>query len=105
LHRSTGQSRFSAFDAHLDTWDTYYGAPYTHGTPFRRAGEEGLLDFESCLHVGVRRPLYSKDDLPEQCHFRFSGIIRSEDFDDLGTEAIIAKMLRRVAGKAGLCFD
>ena len=31
------------FDAHLDTWDTYFGAPYTHGTPFRRASEEGLL--------------------------------------------------------------
>ena len=31
------------FDAHLDTWDTYFGAPYTHGTPFRRAWEEGLL--------------------------------------------------------------
>jgi agmatinase len=30
------------FDAHLDTWDTYFGAPYTHGTPFRRAAEEGL---------------------------------------------------------------
>ena len=30
------------FDAHLDTWPTYFGAPYTHGTPFRRAGEEGL---------------------------------------------------------------
>ena len=29
------------FDAHLDTWDTYFGAPYTHGTPFRRASEEG----------------------------------------------------------------
>lgn len=29
------------FDAHLDTWDTYFGAEYTHGTPFRRAVEEG----------------------------------------------------------------
>ena len=31
------------FDAHLDTWDTYFGAPYTHGTPFRRAREENLF--------------------------------------------------------------
>ena len=37
------------FDAHLDTWDTYFGAPYTHGTPFRRAFEEGLLDPDGCL--------------------------------------------------------
>ncbi len=35
------------FDAHLDTWDTYFGAPYTHGTPFRRAVEEGLLALDS----------------------------------------------------------
>ena len=47
------------FDAHLDTWDTYFGAPYTHGTPFRRAFEEGLLDPERCLHVGIRGPLYT----------------------------------------------
>src|SRR5271170_6544021 len=47
------------FDAHLDTWDTYFGAPYTHGTPFRRASEEGLLDRTGCLHAGIRGPLYT----------------------------------------------
>ena len=51
------------FDAHLDTWDTYFGAAYTHGTPFRRAAEEGLLDRTGCLHVGIRGPLYSDADL------------------------------------------
>ena len=51
------------FDAHLDTWDTYFGAAYTHGTPFRRAAEEGLLDRSGCLHVGTRGSLYSGDDL------------------------------------------
>ena len=45
------------FDAHLDTWDTYFGAAYTHGTPFRRASEEGLIDRSGCLHVGVRPAL------------------------------------------------
>ncbi|HJY73989.1 MAG TPA: arginase family protein, partial [Streptosporangiaceae bacterium] len=45
------------FDAHLDTWDTYFGAAYTHGTPFRRAAEEGLLDRTGCVHVGTRGPL------------------------------------------------
>ena len=51
------------FDAHLDTWDTYFGAAYTHGTPFRRAFEEGLLDPDGCLHVGIRGPLYDAEDL------------------------------------------
>jgi agmatinase len=51
------------FDAHLDTWDTYFGASYTHGTPFRRAAEEGVLDTERSVHVGIRGPLYSGSDL------------------------------------------
>ena len=55
------------FDAHLDTWDTYFGAPYTHGTPFRRASEEGLLDRTGCLHVGIRGPLYT-DSRPDPGH-------------------------------------
>ena len=50
------------FDAHLDTWDSYFGAEYTHGTPFRRAVEEGILDTEAISHVGTRGPLYGKRD-------------------------------------------
>lgn len=42
------------FDAHLDTWDTYFGAPYTHGTPFRRASEKDFLALDSSAYVGVR---------------------------------------------------
>ena len=53
------------FDAHLDTWDTYFGAEYTHGTPFRRAVEEGILDTEALSHVGTRGPLYGKQDLDD----------------------------------------
>ena len=49
------------FDAHLDTWDTYFGAPYTHGTPFRRAREENLFLEDSSMHVGIRGPLYSRE--------------------------------------------
>ena len=60
------------FDAHLDTWDTYFRAPYTHGTPFRRASEEGLLDRSACLHVGTRGPLYSDQDLRDDRTLGFS---------------------------------
>ncbi len=51
------------FDAHLDTWDTYFGQRFTHGTPFRRAWEEGLLLRDHSMHVGLRGPLYSGTDL------------------------------------------
>ncbi len=55
LARRHGPVAVLHFDAHLDTWDTYFGAPYTHGTPFRRASEEGLIDPERSLHVGHPR--------------------------------------------------
>ena len=43
------------FDAHSDTNDTYFGNnPYTHGTPFRRAIEEGLLDPHRIVQIGIR---------------------------------------------------
>ena len=50
-------------DAHADTWDHYYGERYMHGTPFRRAVEEGLLLPERSILAGMRGPLYSPDDL------------------------------------------
>lgn len=49
-------------DAHADTWDQYYGERYFHGTPFRRAVEEGLLDPSRSLLAGMRGPLYGASD-------------------------------------------
>lgn len=50
------------FDAHNDLWDEYFGSKLSHGTPFRRAIEEGLLLKESFLQVGLRGQVYSKHD-------------------------------------------
>ena len=63
MHRRHGQVALVHFDAHLDTWDTYFGAPYTHGTLLRRASEEGLFRDDSSMHVGIRGPLYSSQDI------------------------------------------
>jgi hypothetical protein len=70
--------------AHLDTWDTYFGAAYTHGTPFRRAADEGLLDPESCLQVGIRGPLYDELDLEADCNLGFQ-VLPATDLDALRT--------------------
>ena len=59
------------FDAHLDTWQTYFGAPITHGTPFRRAAEEGLFDGDASMHVGIRGPVYARRDLDEDAELGF----------------------------------
>src|SRR5699024_3314178 len=73
-HERHGPLAVLHFDAHLDTWDTYFGAPYTHGTPFRRASEEGLIDFEHSMHVGIRGPLYSQLDLDESTKLGFAAV-------------------------------
>ncbi len=50
-------------DAHLDTWDSYFGSQYTHGSFMRRAVEEHLVDTAHSLQVGIRGPLFSSDDM------------------------------------------
>jgi agmatinase len=52
-------------DAHADTWEAYYGERYFHGTPFKRALEEGLIDPHRSLLAGMRGPLYAASDLDE----------------------------------------
>ena len=98
LHKKHGEIAVIHFDAHLDTWDTYFGAPLTHGTPFRRASEDGLIDLSACLHVGIRGPLYDKTDLANDEELGFQ-IISSVDLDRLGVDGAIEKMLKRVAGR------
>lgn len=86
------------FDAHLDTWDTYFGAPITHGTPFRRASEEGLIDLTASCHVGTRGPLYSKQDLEDDERLGFS-IVSSEYIEEHRVEAAIDRILTRIGDK------
>ena len=86
------------FDAHLDTWDTYFGAAYTHGTPFRRAAEEGLLDRTGCLHVGIRGPLYSDADLRQDSELGFQ-VIPAPDVDQIGVTGMAERIRQRVGDR------
>jgi agmatinase len=83
------------FDAHLDTWDTYFGAPYTHGTPFRRAVEEGLLDLGTSAHVGIRGPLYSTGDMEADRDLGFA-TVTTMDVARSGPDAAVDRLLERV---------
>ncbi|PZR99672.1 MAG: agmatinase [Candidatus Nephthysia bennettiae] len=84
------------FDAHLDTWGTYFGAPYTHGTPFRRAAEEGLLASDRSVHVGIRGPLFTRDDLPQDSDLGFRQIDTAA-VAELGAREVAARVRERVA--------
>jgi len=98
MHRTHGPVALLHFDAHLDTWDTYFGADYTHGTPFRRAFEEGLLDTEALSHVGIRGPLYSKDDLTDDARMGF-GIVTAMDIMNQGVSAVVQALRERVGDR------
>jgi agmatinase len=90
-----GQVALVHFDAHLDTWDTYYGAPYTHGTPFRRAAEEKLFLEGASMHVGIRGPLYSRDDLKKDKELGFK-VIHCDEFQSEGIDHIVKRIRDRV---------
>ena len=86
------------FDAHLDTWDTYFGAAYTHGTPFRRAAEENLLDQTGCLHAGIRGPLYSSADLTEDADLGFQ-VVSAPEMESLHVSGLIERIAARVGDR------
>jgi agmatinase len=95
VHAVHGPVAVLHFDAHLDTWDTYFGEPYTHGTPFRRAAEERLIDPLHSVHVGIRGPLYAADDLGDSSRLGFMAIDCASIERD-GLAAAIARMTARL---------
>ena len=95
MHRRHGPVALVHFDAHLDTWDTYFGAPYTHGTLLRRASEEGLFLDDASMHVGIRGPLYSSQDMVDDASFGFR-TIRTEDVYREGVEGVVQRIRERV---------
>ncbi len=96
-HANHGPLAVLHFDAHLDTWDTYFGEPYTHGTPFRRAAEEGLIDQQHSMHVGIRGPLYDKRDLPDTADLGFD-TIHCVEFEN-GVDAAAERMRERLGDR------
>lgn len=70
------------FDSHSDTWDSYFGKKYTHGTMFRRAVEENLVDASRSLQIGMRGSLYRPEDI--------------EDAEKLGYKVISTASLKKM---------
>lgn len=83
------------FDAHLDTWDVLHGASIWHGSPFRRAAEEGLLDLDHCQHVGIRGGIYDPSELDDDRRAGFQ-IIRTEEFQERTVQDIADQVRERL---------
>ncbi|MCX6046162.1 MAG: agmatinase [Chloroflexi bacterium] len=94
------------FDSHGDLWDSYYGGhKYTHGTPFRRALEEGLLRPERSVQLGMRGSVYDAEDLQMARDFGFTVLTTTELL--ARTPAEIGALVRERVGDAlaFLSFD
>jgi len=93
------------FDSHSDTWDEYFGKRYNHGTPFRRAVEEGLIAPENSIQIGMRGPLYDPKDLDAARDLGLE-VVTTDQIRDAGIPEILRHIRQRVGDrKVFLSFD
>ena len=96
LARKHGPLALVQLDAHGDTWDEYFGQRYFHGTTFKRAVEEGLLEPRASVQAGMRGSLYGAGDLQEARDLGFT-VLSTDELRDLGADAYGA-LVREKAG-------
>ena len=94
------------FDAHPDTWDEEFpGRKYSHGTPFRRAIEEGLIDTNAYLQIGIRGPTPAANDYADAVQLG-ARMITLDEALSMGIEAVVDEVKRRVGNRqVYLTFD
>ena len=105
IRKKHGQVSLIHFDAHSDTVDEYFGKPYNHGTPFRRAVEEDLIAVENSIQVGLRGSIYSDEhlEIPKKLGFE---VITGMEIRELGINEVISRIRKRVGkNKVFITFD
>jgi agmatinase len=105
LARRDGPLALVHLDAHADTWDEYFGQRYFHGTTFKRAAEEGLIDPAASVQAGMRGSVYAAGDLDGARELGFM-VMPSEELRALGPERYGELVRERVGERpAFLSFD
>jgi agmatinase len=92
------------FDAHSDCWDDYFGKKYNHGTTFKRALEEQLIDSKRSIHVGLRGPVYESTDLSGLSRMGFT-VITMKEFAELGMTETLRQILDVAKGASYVSLD
>ncbi|MHA2393310.1 MAG: agmatinase [Promethearchaeota archaeon] len=93
------------FDSHTDTGDQRFGRKYTHGTPFRRAIEEGLLLVEHSMQLGIRGSVYDQNSLNDSRNLGFD-LITTMEIQEQGINALLKRVKDRVGdAKVFVSFD
>jgi agmatinase len=100
-----GRVSLLQFDSHSDTVDEYFGKPYNHGTPFKRAVEENLLLVNNSIQVGLRGSIYSNEHLniPRDLGFE---VITTQEIREIGLKEVIDRIHYRIGEtKVFVSFD
>jgi agmatinase len=105
LSRRHGPLALVQLDAHADTWDEYFGQRYFHGTTFKRAVEEGLLDASASVQAGMRGSVYAAEDLQGARELGFT-VLTSDELRALTSEQYGELVRERVGERpVFLSFD
>ena len=105
LSRRHGPLALVHLDAHGDTWHEYFGQRYFHGTTFRRAAEEGVIDPSGSVQGGMRGSLYGPEDITDARDLGFT-VLSTRELRELGPTAFGDLVRRTVDGRpAFLSFD
>ncbi len=105
LARRHGPLALAQLDAHADTWNEYFGQRYFHGTTFRRAVEEGLVDAAASLQAGMRGTVYGRGDLDASRELGFDVLV-SEELRALGASGYAERVRERAGARpVFLSFD
>lgn len=104
--RSVGPVAVIMFDSHTDAWDSFFGEKYNHGTWMRRAIEEGLVDVEHSIEVGLRGSLYAPEDWEVLTSELGLGYLPTHELLSIGVDATIDRIRERVGDRtAFISFD
>jgi agmatinase len=105
LARRHGPLALLQLDSHTDTWDEYFDQRYFHGTTFRRAAEEGLIDPNASVQAGMRGSVFSRSDLDDARALGFH-VIPSEELRALGPDGYAHAVRARVGDRSAFfTFD
>jgi agmatinase len=103
LSRRYGPMALVHLDSHTDTWDEYFDQRFFHGTTFKRAVEEGLIEPSASVQAGMRGSLFSSGDLDDARALGFT-VIASEELRSLGPEGY-ARVVRERVGDRPVFFS
>jgi agmatinase len=97
LARAHGPMALVQLDSHGDVWEQYFGQQYFHGTTFKRAVEENLIEPHASVQAGMRGSLYGAEDIAVARDLGFT-VLSTDELRDLGPAAY-GELVRSIVGQ------